>query len=186
MRWDALFGDLDAQLHAAEQQDLECKVNELARVEESQTTLADALRGALGQEVAAVLRNGIVHRGCLQRVAAQWLLLEEANQSVVLPISKLLKVSGLGFARVPERGHMNLSLASVLRLLARDRAVVVLELDATAPQSMRGVLDQVGADFFLLMQLADGVGRGRDNQQGSIIVPLEAVLSVSSRGENSR
>jgi hypothetical protein len=184
MRWDALFGDLDAQWHAAHQQDLEREINELARVESSQATLADALRGALGGEVAAILRNGVAHHGVVLRVEEDWLLLGEGGRSLILPLSKLQRVQGLGAARVRQRGRIRYSLAAALRILARNRAVVVLELDSPQPARMRGVLDQVGADFVAVMQVADGVARDRENRQGSVVVPLHALLSVMSAADN--
>ncbi len=184
MRWDALFGDLDAQWHAATQQDFEREVNELARVEASQLTLADALRGSLGREIAAVLRNGVVHHGTLQRVEAQWMLLTSGGLSVVLPLAKLRQVQGIGAARVGQAGPVRYTLAAALRILARNRAMVVLELESVPAAHVRGVVDQVGADFVVVMQLADGVVRDRDNRQGSTMVALEALMSLTSADDN--
>jgi hypothetical protein len=184
MRWDGLFGDLDAQWHAAEQQDFEQRVNELARVEAAQVSLADALRGALGGKVGAVLRNGVVHHGQIQRVEGQWMLLLEGGRSVVVPLAKVLRVSGLGPARASQQGRVRHSLAAALRILARNRAVVVLELDSIQPATVRGVLDQVGADFVVVQQLADGVARARDNQLGRVVVPVEAMVSIMSSADN--
>ncbi|MGA7204996.1 MAG: hypothetical protein WBX27_10240 [Specibacter sp.] len=184
MRWDALFGDLDAQWHAANQQDLEREINELARVESSQATLADAVRGALGGDITAVLSNGVAHHGVVLRVEEHWLLLGEGGRSMVLPMAKLQRVRGIGAARVPLQGQLRYSLPSALRVLARNRAVVVLELDSPQPARMRGVLDQVGADFVAVTQVADGVARDRENRRGSLVVPLHAVLSVMSAADN--
>ena len=184
MRWDGLFGDLDAQWHAAEQQDLELRVNELARMEAARLTLADALRGGLGGEVGAVLRNGVAHHGLVQRVEDQWMLLLEGGRSVVVPLAKVLRVSGLGPARASRRGGVHHSLAAALRVLARNRAVVVLELESIQPTRLRGVLDQVGADYVVVQQLADGVVRARDNQQGRVVVPMEAMVSIMSAADN--
>jgi hypothetical protein len=184
MRWDALFGDLDAQWHAATQQELEGQVNELARVEASQVTMADALRGSLGREVAAVLRNGVVHHGTLQRVEAQWMLMGSGGLSVVLPLAKLQQVRGIDHARGVLPGRVRYTLASALRILARNRAAVVLGLESAQPAGVRGVLDQVGADFVVVAQMADGVARVRGNQQGTVVVALDAVMSVTSSGEN--
>lgn len=184
MRWDALFGDLDAQWHAATQQDLEREVNELSRVESAQATLADALRGALGREISAVTRNGVAHHGQLQRVEEQWVLLGDGARSVIVPVNKVLRVQGLAGTRVSAAGRVRHTLASALRVLARNRAVVLLDLDSPQPTRVRGVLDQVGADFVVVMQLADGVGRGRDNMQGSVVLPQDGLLSIMSSAEN--
>lgn len=184
MRWDGLFGDLDAQWHAASQEDLEREINERARVEAALVSMADALRGALGGEIAALMRNGVVHHGVVARVEDQWILLRESRRSLILPLAKIVKVQGLGPARAQQQGRIRYTLSSALRILARNRAEVVVELDSPQTAVVRGVVDQVGADFVMLTQLADGVGRGRANQQGGIIVPFTAVIAVMSSGEN--
>jgi hypothetical protein len=46
-------------------------------------------------------------------------------------------------------------------------------------------VDQVGADYVQLMQLADGVGRDRGNSQGSVLVPIAALISIASSPENT-
>lgn len=184
MRWDGLFGDLDAQWHAASQEELEREITELARIEAALVKFADALRGSLGREIAVVMRNSVVHRGVVERVETQWMLLREGRRSLILPLSKVLRLQGLGAKRVAESGAVQYSLAGALRILARNRAEVVLELDSAQPTQVRGVLDQVGADFVLVMQMADGVGRGRENLQGSVMVPLMALVSVLSSAEN--
>ncbi|MGO4384562.1 hypothetical protein [Specibacter sp. RAF43] len=184
MRWEALFGDLEAQLHAATQQDLEREVNELARMELAQSTFADALRGARDRDITAVVANGVVHHGRVRRVESQWALLRTGNRSVVLPLAKILRVQGTGPERVPRPGHSVYTFAAALRILARNRAAVVLDLDSPQPSRVRGVLDQVGADCVVVAQLADGVGRGRDNLQGSVLVPFTAILSATSAADN--
>lgn len=184
MRWDGLFGDLDAQWHAASQEDLEREINERARVEAALVTLADALRGALGQRISALMRNGVVHHGTVARVETQWILLREGNRSLILPLAKVVRVQGLGSARTQQPARIRYTLASALRILARNRASVVLELDSPHTTTARGVVEQVGADFVVLTQLADGVGRGRANQQGSVVVPLDAVAAIMSSAEN--
>ncbi|MCQ9163045.1 MULTISPECIES: hypothetical protein [unclassified Arthrobacter] len=184
MRWDALFGDLDAQWHAATQQELEREVDELSRIEASQATLADALRGSLGGGIAAVLRDGVVHHGTLQRVEEQWLLLGTGRLSVVLPLAKLMQVRGLGPARVARQGRVGYTLASALRILARNRAAVVLGLEAAQPAGVHGVLEQVGADFVVVTPLADGVARGGGRRKDAVVVALDALMSVTSSGEN--
>lgn len=189
MRWELLFGDLETQWQAATQQDFEQHVNELARIEAAQTTLAEALRGACGEQLSLYLCTGSGHHGELLRVEQQWALLSEGNRSVLLPLAKVVRVHGLGMRRQETSSKVGYSLAAALRLLARNRSAVVLELD-TAVQAgssavrVRGVLDQVGADFVQLMQLADGVGRDSGNRQGAVVVPLDRLVSISSSPEN--
>lgn len=189
MRWELLFGDMEAQWHASTQQDFEQYVNELARIEAAQLPLAEALRGACGQQLSVVMCTGTAIHGELLRVEATWALLREGNSSVILPLAKVVRIQGLGLARRESASKLNYSLAAALRLLARNRSAVVLELDAAAQAGssavrIRGVLDQVGADYIQLMQLADGVGRDPGNRQGSVVIPMGRLVTVASSPEN--
>lgn len=184
MRWELLFGDLEAQWHEANQLDLERHVNELARVEASQLTLAEALRGSVGQPISLAMCNGTAFHGEVQRVEPQWMLLSEDTRSVVIPLAKVLRVQGLGTQRARAASKIQYSLAAALRVLARNRSAVVLELDTAHPASIRGVLDQVGADYVQLMQLADGVSRDRGNRQGNVVVPLGSIAAIVSAADN--
>ncbi|MFQ4147179.1 hypothetical protein AAGW05_00540 [Arthrobacter sp. LAPM80] len=184
MRWELLFGDLEAQLHAATQQDLERQINELARVEASQLTLAEVLRGAVGSRLSVVMRNGTAFHGEMRKVEPQWVLLHEDGRSVLLPLAKILRMQGTGQGRAGAPSKISFTLAAALRILTRNRSSVVIELDSGRPSIVRGVLDQVGADYVQLMQLADGVSRDRGNTQGSIVVPIEALVSIASSPDN--
>lgn len=184
MRWELLFGDLEAQLHEATAQDLERHINELARVEASQLTLAEALRGALGTPLSIAAANGTAFHGKLLKAEPEWLLLEEGHRQILIPLAKILHVHGLGTLRAKSASRIQYTLAAALRLLARNRSEVVLELDSARPAVVRGVLDQVGADYVQLMQLADGVGRGPDNRQGSLVLPLRQLVSIASATDN--
>lgn len=184
MRWELLFGDLEAQFHAGTQQELEQHINELARVEASQLSFSEVLRGALGRQISATMRSGTVFHGEVQRVEHQWLLLGQERRSVLLPLAMVLRVQGVGTHRVRATSRIPYTLPAALRVLARNRSTVVLELAGTRPASLRGVLDQVGADYVQLMQMADGVGRDRGNAQGSVVVPLAALVAIASASDN--
>jgi len=184
MRWDALFGDLDAQWHAAKQLDLETEVNELVRLELAQSTFADALRGSMGAEVTAVLCNGAVLHGSLRRVEAQWVLLASGSRSIIVPLAKLRRMTGAGSSLAPARSPVTYTLASAMRILCRNRSVVNLDLDGTTTGTVRGVLDRVGADYVQLAVMTDGAVRRRDNQAGSALIPLQGIVSVASSAEN--
>ena len=184
MRWELLFADLEAQLHAATQQDLELRVNELARIEAAQLTLPDALRGSLNGMVAIVMANGTAFHGTLRKVEPQWVLLEEGGRSVILALAKVQRVQGLGVRRAKPASNVPFTMAAALRILARNRAVVSLELDSARNGATRGVLDRVGADFVQIMQLADGVGRDSGNRQGTTVVPIAALVAIASSTDN--
>ncbi len=184
MRWDLLFADLEAQMHAASQLELEQRVNELARIEASQLTLSEALRGAAGGRLSIVMGNGTAFHGVVAKVEPQWVLLHEGTRSVILPLSKVIRVQGVGSQRAKSTSTIPFTLAAALRVLARNRSLVVLDLDGVRGGTVRGVLDQVGADYVQLMQLADGVGRDGGNRQGSVMVPLAALCAIASSAEN--
>lgn len=184
MRWDALFGDLDAQWHAAKQLDLETEINELARLEVAQSTLAEALRGSLGGEVTAVMCDGSVRGGKLARVEAQWMLLANVSRSIILPLDKLRHVAGTGTSLAPAPSPIAYTLGSALRILSRNRSVVILDLDGRSEGSLRGVVDRVGADYVQLALVTDGAGRNPENHLRSVLVPLDGIVSVSSASDN--
>ncbi|WP_343318033.1 hypothetical protein AAFM46_12145 [Arthrobacter sp. TMP15] len=184
MRWDLLFGDFETQMHAATAQEMERHINELARVEASQLTLAEALRGGIGVQLTVLMCNGITVHGVVRRVEPQWTLLTEGNRSVLVPLAKILRVQGVGAQRGKASSKVPFTLAAALRILARNRSSVVLDVDSTRPVNLRGVLDQVGADYVQLMQLTDGVSRERGNNQGSVVVPLAALVTVTSSTED--
>lgn len=184
MRWDELFGDLDAQFYEAQQQDLEHEVSELARVEASQFVLADALRGSILASITVVLNNDDVIRGVLERVGTGWLMLSENGQSVVVPTAQISRVTGLSGRRIQSSSRIDYPLPAVLRLLSRNRAVVLLTLDSSNQTNLRGVIDQAGADFIVLAQLADGNVRRGDNWQGLTVVPLASLRAIRSSRDN--
>ncbi|SED86331.1 hypothetical protein SAMN04489740_0153 [Arthrobacter alpinus] len=184
MRWELLFGDLETQLHAATQQDLEQRINELARVELAQATFAEVLRGSLDRQLSVIMCNGSAFHGEVQRVEHHWMLLGEGSRSALIPLAKILRVQGTGTQRVGVSSKIPYTLQAALRVLARNRSAVVLGLEGNQPATLRGVLDQVGADYLQMMQMADGVGRDRGNTQGIVVVPLAGVVSIASASDN--
>lgn len=184
MRWELLFADLEAQMHAASALDQEQRINELARIEASQLTLSEALRGSLGLKLSIIMRNGLAFHGHVSKVEPQWILLHEGDRSVILPLAKIIRIQGLGNQRAKTRSSIRFTLPAALRVLARNRSMVVLDLDGERGGAVRGVLDHVGADYLQLMQLADGVGRGGGNTQGSVVIPVAALVAVASSAEN--
>ncbi|WP_207343819.1 hypothetical protein [Arthrobacter sp. E3] len=184
MRWELLFGDLETQMEAVSQQDLERHINELARIETSRLTMAEALRGAMDSQLTIIVKTGTAFHGQLRRVEAEWVLLDEGSRSVLLPVGMISRVLGLGIQRACAPSKVPYTFAAALRVLARNRSVLVLELDSRRQTTTRGVLDQVGADYVQLLQLSDGVSRVRDNSQGSIVVPMAAMVSLAAEADN--
>ncbi len=171
-------------MHAATQLDFEQHINELARIEASRLTLAQVLRGALNGPVSLVMKTGTAFHGQLSRVEPEWVLLHEGGRSVLLPVAMIQRVQGAGKERAEARSRISYTLAAALRVLARNRSEVVLELDSQRPATLRGVLDQVGSDYVLLMQLSDGVTRDFQNRQGSMVIPTASLVSLASAPDN--
>ena len=184
MRWDSLFGDLDAQWHAATQDELERHITELARIELSQASFSEHLRGALGEHVAVAMPTGDVHHGVLSRVEADWLLLQADARFLLIPLAKIVRIQGRGLQRRAQVARISYPLAAALRVLARNRAGVLVEHASRETAAVRGVIDAVGADFVLIAQMADGVSRSGTNQQGNVMIPFQHMLTVMSSDEN--
>ena len=63
MRWDSLFADMEAQLHAAGQRGLESEANELARLNHAETSLGDRLRGQIDSGIRLTVPGGLQFTG---------------------------------------------------------------------------------------------------------------------------
>lgn len=192
VRWDALFADLEAQLHAAAAPSDE-EVAGLVRAEVARTDLADRLRAHVGAPVALCLLDGSWVRGVVLEAAPQWLLLDEGGAAlgaaapgaavhpVLVPLAALERVGGLGRAVAAPAGvvEARLGLGAALRGLARDRAPVALAL---ASGRVGGTIDRVGADHLDLAVHPAGEARRAAAVTEVVAVPFAAVLAVRSTG----
>jgi hypothetical protein len=175
VRWELLFDDLEAQVEAAEQAELDAEVRDRSRAEYGRIRLVDRLRGSIGRPLDLRLANGERERGRLRRAGPDWLLLEpEPGRETLVPLQAVAVVGGLG-ARALEPGSEGivagrLDLRHVLRAISRDRSQVRLLMNDGA--ILPGVLLRIGADH---LELAEQP-RSTDVQ----LVPL-AVLSAVRR-----
>lgn len=150
MRWDELFRDLEAQLHAAERAELADEVADRTRREIAALTLLDRARAAAGQPVHLQLAGAGAMSGRLLEVGSEWLLVRDAaGRDVLVTWVAVITITGLGVgsAAPGEGGEVfrRLRLGAALRAVARDRAPVALALvDASV---LTGTLDRVGRDF---------------------------------------
>lgn len=117
MRWDSLFGDLEAQFSAGRALEKESEITDRARVELAGIDLADRLRGAGGAEIKIVLVDGNVIRGVLGHAGSEWLVLTEGARQWLVPFASVLSYQGLGrLALKPSsRIQQSLGIASALR-----------------------------------------------------------------------
>ncbi len=187
MRWDALFGDIEAQLAAAGVQDLEAEVAELSRVEQSRLELIDRLRGSVGTELQVMLRESWQFTGTVTHVGLDWMLLAVANRSVLVPVASVVWIAGLGPLALKPAGKIRRTLASALRALAHNRAPVNVHVAAGAGRetALSGFLDGVGADCLELALVPEGESRRARNVAASYSIPFTALLAVSSRAQDN-
>jgi hypothetical protein len=183
MRWQALFGDLEAQLEAASAAELAGEVAERTRIEAGRVGLGDRLAGALGGSVVVAVPGHGPLRGRLTDTGADWLLLEDdTRREALVPFAAVLSVSGLsraaGTPQEPSRVARALDLRRALRGLVRDRAGVALGLrDGT---TVTGTLDRVGTDHVDLAEHPPGEARRAAAVRGVRLVPLTALVVVRS------
>jgi len=182
MRWQGLFDDLEAQFDAAEAAELVGEVAERTRRESALLRLVDRLRAAEGAPVTLTLPGAGVLRGRLLDAGSDWVLVEEGGgREVLVPLSAVLGVSGLGpRSAAPDDSPVakRLDLRWALRGLARSRTGVALGL--VDGSLVTGTLDRVAADH---LDLAEH-GLGELRRAGAVrqvrLVPLPAVAFVRS------
>lgn len=189
MRWDDLFGDLEAQWAALELAERAGEVAERTRVEIAAIGLGARLRAATGATLRIRLPAEQTLTGTLVRTGPDWLLLDEGGgREALVALSAVLAVGGLGrLAAVPgSEGPVlaRLTLRHALRGIARDRSAVRLHLrDATV---LDATLDRVGADFVDVALHAPGEARRRADVREVQTVPFAAVATVRRSGVAER
>ena len=182
MRWDSLFGDMEAQFFAERTLAREAEVTERARVEVAQFELSDRLRGAVDRNVVVVLTNGSKEIGSLGRVGSDWLVLNSAGRQWLIPFHAVSYFENLGrLAQKPaNRRALVFPLASALRGLARERLDVVIHLSAGTPgRVLHGVIDRVGKDF-LEIAVTGGEARRTNAVTAVATVAFKSLLGVCS------
>ena len=184
MRWDSLFDDFEAQLASAAEREQEAHVGELVGAEQAGVGIVERLRGHGGAPVELLLRAGVRFRGRISQLADGWLVIEAAQHSALVPLAAVVTVSGLGRGARSEASAVrrSLSLASGLRALARDRAVVSCLADGGAgePHLVAGTVDTVGRDYFELAVRRDDPWSSP--AAATVLVPFGALIAVRSGG----
>lgn len=186
MRWDSLFGDLEAQFSAERALETESEIADRARVELAGIELCDRLRGAAGAEIKIVLVDGNIIRGRLSHVGSEWLVLSEGMRQWFVPYFSVLSYQGLGrMALKPaSRVQQSLGIASALRALSRDRSEVAVHLTARTGDGskLHGVMDRVGRDHFDLAVIPHGEVRRAGNVAAVVTVPFSSLAALCSAG----
>lgn len=181
MRWDALFDDLESQLQSVTTMRQESDIRERTRSEQSRLTLVQRLLGHLGGPIGVTTGGGRILSGILTNVGSQWIAVTVDGRSVIVPLSSLQMLRGLGrsVGQPLSRVEARLGLGSALRALSRDRAKVVLGLSAQASRCA-GVIDRVGADFLDLGLVAPGNERRPGDAREVLTVPFAAIDTIDS------
>ncbi|MDM7853980.1 hypothetical protein [Cellulomonas alba] len=169
MRWEALFGDLEAQLDATRRADLQAELGERVRAERSSVSVVDRVRAASGARLRVWVAGGLVVEGDAIEVATQWVLLADGVRRVLVPTDALVGMAGLPAIAAPPAGAVErrLSLGHVLRALARDRAAVVVVADG---YELGGRLERVGADHVDVTPVGGGAAALRTVPFGALRV----------------
>ncbi|MUK01768.1 hypothetical protein GM708_07360 [Vibrio cholerae] len=181
MRWDALFDDLESQLESATSAQQESEIRDRTRTEHARLTLVQRLSGQRGTSIDVATRGGRHVSGTLTNVGSQWLALAVEGRSVIVPVSSLETVRGLGrgVGQPLNAVQARLGLGSALRGLSRDRVQVTLWIGA--PSSRRsGLIDRVGADFLELGLVGPGEERRASNVRELITVPFASIDTVDA------
>ncbi|TWP35110.1 hypothetical protein [Leekyejoonella antrihumi] len=177
MRWQELFMDLEAQLVAAERQELDAQVAERTRIERSAVHWLDRAAVSVGLDLAVTTPGGPV-RGRLEDLGKDWLLLDEpGRRGALVPTAAVTSVVGLAVRSDDDCGlGRRFGLGSALRAISRDRAPVVVH--DIAGGLATGTIDRVGADHLELAEHpADAVRRG-SAVTGRRIVPFAAIAAT--------
>ena len=180
MRWEALFADLEAQLAAAGNAELESEIADRQRGEVAGLEFTARLRAQRGRvlRVHAGIPGGPL-RGELGTLGAGWFLLESAAASHVVPVDAVHMVEGMDRYADSSVPAVQLRLAAALRGLARDRYPVDLHLRGAA-QAQHGSIDRVGRDYLEFAVVEPGEPRRRANVASVAVVPLARIAAVSS------
>ena len=179
MRWDRLFGDLEAQMEAGDRAAFEAELSDLVRAERAAVRLVDRLRAHVGCDVVLHLVAGDPARGALLEVGADWVLLRSSVNDVLVPSAAVAGVSGLSRSAVNDdaRAGRLLRLTTVLRGLAGDRSRLAVELAGGV--TLHGTIDRVGADHVDLAVHALDEPRRQASVAGARTLVTAAILRIT-------
>jgi hypothetical protein len=198
MRWDRLFDDLQAQMDAEGQRELELEVSDRTRRERAQVGLHERLIAHRGQRVELRLAAGFLVSGGVVDAGADWLLLDDPGHrslgaqgragdqgslatfgSSLIPFGAIVAITGLGTRSAAGPGvatAKRFGLGYALRGLSRDRSVV--SLTDIGGSVTTGTIDAVGADALDLSEHPADVVRRDANVLARRVIPFTAIVVV--------
>lgn len=187
MRWDELFGDLEAQLAEAERAEFDAEVSDRTRREAAALRLVDRLRPLAGARLILLLvtggsgaADGYV-TGELVDLGPDWVLVaERLDRQMLVPLHAVVAVRGATRRSGPPDAQpvvsSRLGLGFALRALAKDRAPVRVMLADGSTRT--GTFDRVGADFVELAVHAADEPRRAGAVRDVLVVPFAALVLV--------
>ncbi|MEP7764120.1 hypothetical protein [Sanguibacter sp. 25GB23B1] len=183
MRWEMLFADLAGQLTVVEALELDSAVADLTRAETATISLEDRIRAAVGRPLQLLLVGGLDLHGELRETSSEWLLLVAAGREVLVPLSAVESLRGLGVRAAPGPGSPGagrpssvLSLGHALRGIARDRTVVRVR---TPHREYVGRINRVGRDHLDVVGVPLD-GRGGAGPGDVVVVAFASIAHVTS------
>ena len=198
MRWDRLFDDLQAQMDAEGQRELELEVSDRTRRERAQVGLHERLIAHRGQRVELRLAAGFLVSGGVVDAGADWLLLDDPGHrspgaqgragdqrslatfgSSLIPFGAIVAITGLGTRSAAGPGvatAKRFGLGYALRGLSRDRSLG--SLTDIGGSVTTGTIDAVGADALDLSEHPADVVRRDANVLARRVIPFTAIVVV--------
>lgn len=180
MRWDRLFDDLQAQLDADGQRELDLEVSDRTRRERAQVGLHERFIAHQGAVVDLRLLSGVRVSGSIADAGSDWILVHEhGERGSLVPFGAIVSIHGLGGRAAVGEGvatAKRFGLGYALRGLSRDRAVV--SLADIGGSTTTGTIDAVGADALDLSEHPVDVARRSENIVGRRVIPFAAIVAV--------
>jgi hypothetical protein len=183
MRWQELFADLEAQARSLEHGDDQGELPDRIRGEIAQVTLMNRLRAQVSRQLSVSVQGVGDIAGSLQRTGADWILLSQAEEEIIVPLGAVLAVRNLPPDAVSPNSVGTvagaLRLTAVLRAAARDRgAVIITRRDGL---SLAGTPDRVGADFVDLALHDVAEAPRREQVRSRTTLSLAAIACIRRR-----
>lgn len=189
MRWDRLFDDLQAQMDADGQRELELEVSDRTRRERAQVGLHERLIAHRGLDVDLRLAVGVRVSGKVVDAGSDWLLVDDhsgglgqgghGDRGSLVPFGAIVTINGLGVRAAGGPGvatAKRFGLGYALRGLSRDRSVVsVTDIGGSVTT---GTIDAVGADALDLSEHSPDVARRAENIVARRVIPFTAIVVV--------
>jgi hypothetical protein len=180
MRWDRLFDDLQAQLDADGQRELDLEVSDRTRRERAMVGLHERLIAHRGLGVELRLAAGHQVSGTVADAGLDWLLVHDrGDRGSLVPFGAIVAITGLGVRAAAGPGvatGKRFGLGYALRGLSRNRSVVSL-VDIGGSVTT-GTIDAVGADALDLSEHPADVARREENIVARRVIPFAAIVVV--------